>query len=235
MISMVEKTILAVSLLAFCSTLSAPAYSEDCLDVNAEKLEGDLKEAPDNLHYESWMKEGTNENQGIYYFGRCIKNNTDHKDLWTHWKGILGDGWIPKSDSKMRSVGRNSERYDDKTKELWFGNNRDNLEAALTRCWQDEKPCETPGSTAEDTSGTTVTRGEVEDSTRDEEASDAESEFDALKRIIEANSSAVISDYGEVFVPLYDQDGNQIYDRNESRQLARIIHGGLDFGVAGMA
>ena len=75
MISMVEKTILAASLLVFCSTLSVPAYSKDCLDVNAEKLEGDLSEAPDDLHYESWINEGTNENTGIYYFGRCIKNN----------------------------------------------------------------------------------------------------------------------------------------------------------------
>ena len=225
MISMLKKTILAVSLFAFCSIVNASVYSDDCPVDNAVKLEGSFAEGDDRLHYESWMNEETNENSETYYFGRCIKNESTEKKLWTHWRGILGDGWIGIDDSKSRIISRNSGEVEDKSKQLWFGNSRNHMQNIQTRCWEDEKSCEAPATTARDTSGTQLTLDEVEDSARGaeaEEATVAERELSALHSILGENKNAFISDYGEVFLPLHGGNGNQMHRENEVFQLVRI-------------
>ncbi len=189
------RYLVAASLLLVAT--AAQTYADQCPMAKEGKEDGDIDSGRYTFTWESWKKRRTSKTEPTkFVFGRCIENR--HRNpLWTHWKGILASGWTDGHDRRLRRVTQNSASDEKRTKELWYGDNRDQLQHVSTTCWKDEAACDSPGSTAtsdssEPTSGTT----------QDRDSSSVTDERAALRKAFNGGRPIRITNYDEVFVPV---------------------------------
>ena len=194
---LLNSLIFALALVVFSPT----AYGDQCPLAKDGDEDGTIEEDGDRFTYESWIKEKRKDGKVKYTFGRCIENRST-KEIWTHWKGILPRSWIKVDDRLLRDLGRNSKKSEEKDKELWHGDGRDNVTTVETTCWIDEKACRKPSSTASGTSESTASSSSTSSSSNASATTSQESEEQAVQRLWQAGEVVHAYDYSEVFLPV---------------------------------
>ena len=182
------------------------AYADRCPRAENNKQDGFVDEGKNHFTYESWVKEAEHDGERYYQFGRCIQNR-GNDEVWTHWKGILADSWIPVNDRLMRLLKRTSESSEEKDKQLWYGDGRDYVVVVETTCWENEKPCESPESDAVDPTAEDDPHASGNDDTSSEDSSIREqADEQTIRQVFESGRDFSGFDYGEVFLPTNQDD-----------------------------
>ena len=198
---MTSRTSVFIWLAAIVILVLAPGIGlgDQCPDSKNGNEDGLIEDSPDKFTYESWIREEKNREGQVsgHKFGRCIENK-GNKELWTHWKGILSSGWIPKNDRKLFVTRRNSNASENKNKVLWYGDGRDKKKTVETECWKGEDACESPDA---------ASRHPVFVQVGFQEQPDWASSESALLRALIGSQGAVSTyTYGEVFIPVDAKD-----------------------------
>ena len=178
------------------------AHADRCPRAGNDKQDGFVDEGKNHFTYESWVKEAEHDGESYYQFGRCIQNR-GNDEVWTHWKGILADSWIPVNDRLMRLLKRTSGSSENEDKHLWYGGGRDYVVVVQTTCWENEKPCESLESEAEDPTAEDDPHASSNDVTSSDDSSIREQ---AIRQVFESGRDFFGFDYGEVFLPTNQDD-----------------------------
>ena len=196
----------ALAGLFILATIVSYAYADRCPMAENDAHDGQIDEAEYNFTYESWVRDAEHAGESYHQFGRCIENR-GNDEVWTHWKGILADSWIPQHDRLLRVLKRTADSSEEKDKELWYGDGRDNMAVVQTTCWKNEKPCESPESDAEDSTAEDDPHASSnDDSSSEDNSARGRTDEEAIQHAIELGRDFTAFDYGEIFVPTDEED-----------------------------
>src|SRR5690242_4233952 len=131
-----RATPLPVIVMLLIAVASPAVWAQGVIELlNCPRVDGNGGGMNDPFTYASWVDIDIDRDGS--YFRRCIENKAE-KQIWTHWRGLLSNGWIP---ARHRLYGTTfitkGEVAPSKT-DLWWGDGRDKRIDPEARCYKGE-------------------------------------------------------------------------------------------------